>query len=188
MPNTPVYALPYPALSDPPNGPAQIGSLATATEAGLTTVNSNANTKGPGHRLVANTVLTTATGTFAGTELNLMSTTWTSAGASEVYRIEFKGNFSSGTGTPNINVTMRWKTGNVVVANTDAYIDGVGNYPLVINTGYPVYFSGVVTGVPAGLATVAIFGTATNGVATSMSGAGPAGNPIRWLRVWDEGV
>lgn len=44
MPSTPVYALPYPALSDPPNGPAQVGSLATATEAGLTTVNANANT------------------------------------------------------------------------------------------------------------------------------------------------
>lgn len=44
MPSTPVYALPYPALSDPPNGPAQIGSLATATETALILVDSHATT------------------------------------------------------------------------------------------------------------------------------------------------
>lgn len=48
MPNTPVYALPYPALSDTPNGPAQIGALATATETAIggvsTTVATNTKT------------------------------------------------------------------------------------------------------------------------------------------------
>ncbi len=33
MPNTPVYSLPYPALSDPPNGAAQIQALAERVEA-----------------------------------------------------------------------------------------------------------------------------------------------------------
>ncbi|MBK1785142.1 hypothetical protein [Prauserella cavernicola] len=35
MPTTPIYSLPYPALSDPPNVPADIAALATASEAGL---------------------------------------------------------------------------------------------------------------------------------------------------------
>lgn len=32
MPSTPIYGLPYPSLSDPPDGPAQIGALAQAVE------------------------------------------------------------------------------------------------------------------------------------------------------------
>lgn len=32
MPTTPTYGLPYPALSDSPNGPSQIGSLATTLD------------------------------------------------------------------------------------------------------------------------------------------------------------
>lgn len=32
MPSTPIYGLPYPSLSDPPNGPAQIQALADAVE------------------------------------------------------------------------------------------------------------------------------------------------------------
>lgn len=35
MPFTPIYGLPYPSLSDPPNGPAQFQALAEAVEAEL---------------------------------------------------------------------------------------------------------------------------------------------------------
>lgn len=35
MPNTPVLTLPYPALSDQPNGPSQLQALATATETAI---------------------------------------------------------------------------------------------------------------------------------------------------------
>lgn len=35
MPSTPIYGLPYPSLSDPPNGPAQFQALAEAVEAEL---------------------------------------------------------------------------------------------------------------------------------------------------------
>lgn len=35
MPFTPIYGLPYPSLSDPPNGPAQFQALADAVEAEL---------------------------------------------------------------------------------------------------------------------------------------------------------
>lgn len=36
MPTTPTYGFPYPALSDTPNGPTQIGNLATQMESILT--------------------------------------------------------------------------------------------------------------------------------------------------------
>jgi hypothetical protein len=35
VPSTPIYGLPYPSLSDPPNGPAQFQALAEAVEAEL---------------------------------------------------------------------------------------------------------------------------------------------------------
>lgn len=35
MPGTPNYALPYPAITDPPNGPAQMQALANATDTAL---------------------------------------------------------------------------------------------------------------------------------------------------------
>ena len=35
MPSTPIYGLPYPSLSDPPNGPAQFQALAEAVETEL---------------------------------------------------------------------------------------------------------------------------------------------------------
>lgn len=38
MPTTPTYGLPYPALSDAPNGPSQIQALATEVEVELTRV------------------------------------------------------------------------------------------------------------------------------------------------------
>lgn len=38
MPNSPNYSFPYPALSDSPNGPVQIGNLANAVDTALTTV------------------------------------------------------------------------------------------------------------------------------------------------------
>lgn len=182
---TPVNAYPYPVVGDDPNIPRDIKALADRAE---TITNAQAaliTGKAPAHRLVANTVLTSATGAFTATEAMLMSTTFISAGASEIYKVEFKSNFSSSAGAPNLNVTMRWRTGSVTLVNTDAFIDGVGNYPLVINTAYPVSFSGILTGVPAGIATVGIGAAATNSVSTTMVGS--AGTP-RWIRVWDEGV
>ncbi|MFF5992575.1 hypothetical protein [Prauserella flavalba] len=38
MPNTPIWNLPYPALSEPPNVPADIEALADATDTALSTV------------------------------------------------------------------------------------------------------------------------------------------------------
>lgn len=35
MPSTPIYGIPYPALGDPPNGPAQLQALATEVEVEL---------------------------------------------------------------------------------------------------------------------------------------------------------
>lgn len=38
MPSTPIYGLPYPSLSDPPNGPAQFQALADAVETELSRI------------------------------------------------------------------------------------------------------------------------------------------------------
>lgn len=48
MPNTPVQALPYPALTDPANGPLAIQNLATALENGKTIVTCTSATR-PAH-------------------------------------------------------------------------------------------------------------------------------------------
>jgi len=46
MPLTPVYGIPYPSLSDPPNGPAQMGALATEVENELIRVDATAASQG----------------------------------------------------------------------------------------------------------------------------------------------
>lgn len=187
MPSTPVYGLPYPALSDPPNGPSQIGSLATATETALTTVNANANTKAPGHRLVANLQLTSDTGSVTATEVILMSTTFTSLGPSEIYRVEFQGAFYQGSSAvANVVIAYRWRTGNVTLVNTDALMGSSTMFTTAVNA-TPIPFNGsfIVTGVPAGVATVGIGVRSSNSVAATLNGSA---TNIRLIRVWDEGV
>jgi len=44
MPVTPIYALPYPALSDPPNGPSQFQALAEEVETELSRIDSSITT------------------------------------------------------------------------------------------------------------------------------------------------
>lgn len=46
MPLTPDFDLPYPAPADPPDGPAQLGALATAVEAALADLNTSVSTGG----------------------------------------------------------------------------------------------------------------------------------------------
>lgn len=46
MPTTPIYGIPYPSLSDPPNGPAQFQALALEVETELVRVDSAATTLG----------------------------------------------------------------------------------------------------------------------------------------------
>lgn len=45
MPNTPVYAFPYPSLADSPNGPAQFQALASAVENKIISIDSTDNTQ-----------------------------------------------------------------------------------------------------------------------------------------------
>lgn len=63
MPNTPIYSFPYPALTDAPNGAAQIQALAQAVE---TTLNTQVSTLSANATTLANPAraqLRTATGT-----------------------------------------------------------------------------------------------------------------------------
>lgn len=146
-------------------------------------VSSN-SVSGPLHRLVGDVTLSTATGTFSTSETLLMSTTFVSAGPSEIYTVEFKGNMVSTTGAPNLVMVLRWRTGNVTLTSADAVIDGAGNQPIAQNATTLFTFRGKLTGVPAGIASVGLTAAATNGVATSLSATATA---MRYIRVWDEG-
>ena len=86
MPNTPVYNLPYPALTDTPNGPTQIGNLANA--------------------------LDTLFGTFATTDTNLTNRftnlLLTNAGVGSVATLETRSNNTFGdlaTVGPTVTLT-----------------------------------------------------------------------------------
>lgn len=87
MPVTPIYGLPYPALSDPPNGPAQFQALAEEVENELARIDAdvdtlqatdstlsgnitviNANIAGNGRLVTAAGVINTTSGT---TELDI---------------------------------------------------------------------------------------------------------------------
>lgn len=73
MVNTPNYTLPYPALSDAPNGPSQIGSLATAIDTLLFSTFAAQDTALSNRllNLVGAAVATTETTTSVGTFVNL---------------------------------------------------------------------------------------------------------------------
>lgn len=189
MPVTPNKGYPYPSLTDSPNGPVQIAALANAVDladvAQDSALTAGLLLKGPAHRLVGDVTLSTSTGTFAGSETLLMSTTFTSVGTSEIYTVEFKGNMVSTTGAPNLVMVLRWRTGNVTLTSADAVIDGAGNQPIAINATTLFTFRGKLTGVPAGIASVGLTAAATNGVATSLAASATA---LRYIRVWDEGI
>lgn len=76
MPNTPVYGLPYPSLSEPPNGPAQFQDLAEAVELNLQATDANVATlalttdkfsTGTANTSVQTTTGTTTSGSYTAT-------------------------------------------------------------------------------------------------------------------------
>ncbi|TKG58107.1 hypothetical protein [Prauserella endophytica] len=75
MPHTPIWTLPYPALSDPPNGPAQLQELAEATETALDTLAEQI----PEPEQPAPSCLLVHTGTIGNVpnETNFVVPTWT---------------------------------------------------------------------------------------------------------------
>lgn len=73
---TPTYGFPYPALSDPPNGPAQIQALAEAVEADLTVTDANIAT------INANSVLYTR---VLGGQIRITNDSATSGSTEQVF-------------------------------------------------------------------------------------------------------
>lgn len=63
MPATPVYAFPYPSVTDAPNGPSQIQSLATAVESKFITVDATAAAT----KILSNTPVTANSSSTSGT-------------------------------------------------------------------------------------------------------------------------
>lgn len=68
MPTTPIFAFPYPSLTDAPNGAAQIQALAQAVETSLNSTNSNVTTL---QTLFATGVAVTNTQNTLGTTTSL---------------------------------------------------------------------------------------------------------------------
>lgn len=194
MAATAVWGIPYAALTDPPNGPSQEFAIATATDTALTTVNSASVAglalKAPKSRLLANVVLATDTGSVTGTEVIMMSTTFTSAGTSEIYRVEFQGTIytTAPSTSSHVALNFRWRTGSVTLVNTDTSFGGLTPEILPNTVFCPINASFTLTGVPAGVATVGFGMQSTNSQVTLVHGQ--TGPPLsqRILRVWDEGV
>jgi hypothetical protein len=90
---TPVYGFPYPALTDSPNGPAQIQALAEAVEADLIVTDSNISTltaTGLTYtKVIGGKVRTTnASATSGATELEVINTGSLSLAASSRFLIQ----------------------------------------------------------------------------------------------------
>jgi hypothetical protein len=67
MPNTPIYGLPYPALTEPPDGPAQFEALAEAVESELARIDGNVSAVTTVTDKFATVVLVTTTQNTSGT-------------------------------------------------------------------------------------------------------------------------
>ena len=136
MPQTPIYSLRYPALTDQPNGPAQIGNLAADTEAGLVAVNGAASAGVAaaavvvgGKRYVTGTALAT---TSSGTEI----LTATDTGAinyvnGQVYEVEWSFYHQLSIGTDVFKVRIRLtNTAGTIQVEDDLQNEPI-NQPLV---------------------------------------------------------
>lgn len=86
------FALPYPELSDPPNGPSQVEALADAVDLELLNVQSDLAALSPYPRgIVGWATRTTATGTTAAADLGVLRRDGISLVAGRMYAIQSSG-------------------------------------------------------------------------------------------------
>lgn len=109
---TPIYGFPYPALTDAPNGPAQIQALAEAVEADLAVTDANIatiNTTGLTYtRVIGGKVRTTnASATSGTTELQVLDTGSLSLPASSRLRIDVMMTYSNTVVSDDLDFRIR---------------------------------------------------------------------------------
>lgn len=99
MPVTPNFSIPYPSLSDAPNGPVQMGALATAVDGALVTLTASTTTAAAEIDATWKTVKTTIVTTtgnihddIAGTEVPILklSTTAVPITLGRIYRFRVR--------------------------------------------------------------------------------------------------
>jgi hypothetical protein len=150
MVNTPNYTLPYPALSDAPNGPSQIGSLATAidtllfsTFAAQDTVLSNRLLNLVG-AAVATSETTTSVGTFVALTTAGPSVTLTTRGVAFAIWGAQMWNSAPATAGSRMSVAVSGATtiasqaanaATVTAAGTGDAFRGVGFELFIVNPG-----------------------------------------------------
>jgi hypothetical protein len=122
MPVTPIYGLPYSALTDPPNGAAQQQDLAEAVETELSTVNGRVDTTNSDvaalDTRVADTETKVAAAKTAGTSLTndtaAANNTWERWGTEAV--------IFTNPGVPvDVTASMTGSYNNVLNTDTDAF-------------------------------------------------------------------
>lgn len=100
MPTTPTYGLPYPALTDPPDGPSQFEGLASAVEAELERIDADVATLKP----ITNWASYTPTVTGGGSaSYATRAGRWRRIGPKTVaFNVYIKVGGSDGTGSANV--------------------------------------------------------------------------------------
>lgn len=126
---TPTYGFPYPALTDPPNGPAQIQALAEAVEADLMVTDSNIatiNATGLTYmRLLGGTRRTANSGAINTTETVFSTTGAVALPASSWFAIRCTLNFDLSVAAADFN--MRFRDNNIAGTIVSERFLGVSN-------------------------------------------------------------
>lgn len=135
MPSTPTYAFPYPALTDSPNGPSQIQSLAVALESKIALMDAATNALAVLPKGYVGSHKPTGTATSVGTTETVACVFTFNATAGRRYKVSWQADLSStGTSTTGAGFRLRAKntasttdvTGTIVSAR-DAVVSNAFN-------------------------------------------------------------
>lgn len=120
MPTTPTFGIPYPALSDPPNGASQMNSLATTVEntiiSQIATVNGSITAAAAVNEQLLSGVSLAQVGTYlttsGTTELNLakLAVSGINYGSTDVLKFTVLARFSGGAAGDTFEVRIRQTT------------------------------------------------------------------------------
>lgn len=124
MPSTPTYALPYPSLSDAPNGPAQLQSLATATETAIGTLATAYNSLAPKlGEVVAPTMIATSSSSANSATLVVTNVIaqFTPVASGARYRFKVNGLYQCDAASNTCGFYVVWKHGSSI-AITDPIV------------------------------------------------------------------
>lgn len=119
MPFTPVYGIPYPALSDPPNGPSQLQALATEVETELARIDgliagnaSSITTLQNNRERILAWGRRTSSSSSTTTTVGVIRLDGIALTGGRLYRVTYVTHPSSTVGTDTIRTEVRFTTNN----------------------------------------------------------------------------